>query len=261
MPLFKRYIGIDYAGAKTPTSSLSGLRVYLADRHQQPREIEPIPKDKKKYWTRRKLAEWLSNELSCEIATIVGIDHAFSFPHAYFKRHHLTRHWHLFLEDFQQYWPTHEDKTSVKLVRDGVCGNGAKRKGDATWLRLTEQWTATAKSVFQFDVQGQVATSTHAGLPWLFYLRKECYPRIHFWPFDGWEIPKGSSVVAEVYPSLWMKRVPRGNRNADQQAAYAVAAWLRRADLDGSLQRFFSPPLKTKERTLAEIEGWILGVI
>jgi hypothetical protein len=28
--MFERYIGIDYSGAATPTSSLKGLRVYLA---------------------------------------------------------------------------------------------------------------------------------------------------------------------------------------------------------------------------------------
>lgn len=30
MAAFQRYIGIDYSGAKTPTSSLKGLRVYVA---------------------------------------------------------------------------------------------------------------------------------------------------------------------------------------------------------------------------------------
>jgi hypothetical protein len=133
--------------------------------------------------------------------------------------------------------------------------------GDSSWLRLTEQWTATAKSVFLFDVQGSVAKSTHTGIPWLGYLRRECKRQIHFWPFDGWDIPQGSSVVAEVYPSLWMRRFPNLDRNSDCQAAYAAAAWLRRADLKGSLSQFLSPPLEPKERELATIEGWILGVV
>jgi hypothetical protein len=100
---------------------------------------------------------------------------------------------------FQQHWPTDNPATYVDFVREGVCGLGAKRMGDAQWLRLTEEWTATAKSVFRFDVQGSVAKSTHAGLPWLKYLRKECSRRIHFWPFDGWQIPDRASVVVEVY--------------------------------------------------------------
>ncbi len=35
---------------------------------------------------------------------------------------------------------------------------------------------------------------------------------------------------------------------------------MRRADLDGSLAEFFDPPLEPGERSLAQIEGWILGV-
>ncbi len=33
MPAFERYIGIDYSGAETPTSSLPGLRVYQGNAH------------------------------------------------------------------------------------------------------------------------------------------------------------------------------------------------------------------------------------
>ena len=36
MAQFQRYIGIDYSGAETPTSSLSGLRVYDAGNERQP---------------------------------------------------------------------------------------------------------------------------------------------------------------------------------------------------------------------------------
>ena len=41
MPQFERYIGIDYAGAETPISSLPGLQVYAADRTQPPEEVLP----------------------------------------------------------------------------------------------------------------------------------------------------------------------------------------------------------------------------
>lgn len=46
-------------------------------------------------------------------------------------------------------------------------------------------------------MQGQVATSTHAGLPWLLWLRMmfEAKSRIHFWPFDGFDVPEGKSVI------------------------------------------------------------------
>lgn len=259
MPQFERYIGVDYSGAETPTSSLKELRVYAADWLMPPKEVLPPPSPRK-YWTRQGLAEWLVSQLSGEKPVIVGIDHAFSFPLRYFERHRLQPDWPKFLDDFHRHWPTDEANTYVCFVRDGQHGQGAKRQGDASWFRLTEQWTATARSVFQFDVQGQVAASTHAGLPWLRYIRQHCRERVHFWPFDGWDIPAGRSVLTEVYPSLWMRRFPSEERTGDQHAAYSVAAWLRRTDGDGSLTRYFNLPLKPHERTLAQVEGWILGV-
>jgi hypothetical protein len=258
--LFERYVGLDYSGAQTCESSLSGLRVYVAVSANPPKEVKP-PSSPRKYWTRSGVAKWLFAELSKDIPTIVGIDHGFSFPIAYFEKYSVPRNWPKFLNDFQRHWPTDDVSTCVDSVRVGDCGLGKNRMGDAKWLRLTEKWTATAKSVFLFDVQGSVAKSTHTGLPWLRYLRNECDRRIHFWPFDGWKVPEHSSVVAEVYPSLWMRRFPTENRDGDMQAAYAVAAWLQRADANGSLPQFFCPPLNAAEREVAAIEGWILGVV
>ena len=46
----------------------------------------------------------------------------------------------------------------------------------------------------------------------------------------------------------------------DQHDAFSIAAWLSRADRDGSLAAFLKPDLSPPERTLAQVEGWILGV-
>ena len=259
MPRFERYIGIDYSGAGTPLTRSKTLRVYAAERGSEPLEVSP-PVGAGRYWSRRGIAEWLARELAKDTPALVGIDHGFSFPMEYFQRHGLPLDWPEFLEDFHKHWPTDGDETCVADVRQGLAGNGGKRDGDSRWLRLTERWTASAKSVFQFDVQGQVATSTHAGLPWLRFLRNRCGARIHFWPFDEWDVLAGRSVLAEVYPSLWMRRCERAGRDLDQQAAYATATWLQLADHNASLEFFLNPPLDHAERQTAAVEGWILGV-
>jgi hypothetical protein len=256
-PAFERYVGIDYSGAETPTSSLKGLRVYVTDRLNAPQEVEPLPSPRK-YWTRRGIAEWLVQKLSEESPTLVGIDHGFSFPLKYFEQHGLPLDWPSFLDDFQSHWPTDED-IYVDFVRDGSSGNGAARSGDPRWRRITEI-RVRAKSVFHFDVQGSVAKSTHAGIPWLRYIRQHGEGHVHFWPFDGWSVPPNHSVVAEVYPSLWSRTFPSTGRTADQQDAFATAEWLRRADCNGTLESFLHPELQPHERKIAEIEGWILGV-
>jgi hypothetical protein len=258
-PAFARYIGIDYSGAETPTSSLKGLRVYLAIGADSPVEVLPPP-SLKKYWTRRGIAEWLEKLLAEDTPTLVGIDHAFSFPLRYFEVHGLRPDWPAFLEDFQRHWPTDEDHVYVDFVRDGAAGDGAARKGNSRWRRLTEERTRRAKSVFHFDVQGQVAKSTHAGLPWLLYLRRRIGAQTHFWPYDGWKIPLGKSALVEVYPALWSHEFPREDRNGDQHDAYSVTAWLSRADRDSRLIYALAPILTPPEKTVAQIEGWILGV-
>lgn len=257
-PAFERYIGIDYSGAETPTSSLKGLRVYCANRAAEPVEVLPPP-GPKKYWPRRGIAEWLLERLAEKIPSLVGIDHSFSFPLRYFEVHHLLPDWPGFLDDFQQHWPTDGDHVYVDFVRDGVVGNGAERMGNPRWRRVAEE-RAGAKSVFHFDVQGQVAKSTHAGLPWLRFLRQQLAGRVHFWPFDGWEIPPGRSAIVEAYPSLYRHSFPPEGRTPDQHDAYVIAAWLRQADLAGQLARILNPTLTSSERAAADVEGWILGV-
>ena len=41
MPAFVRTIGIDYSGAETPTASLKGLRIYMAEGDASPAEVSP----------------------------------------------------------------------------------------------------------------------------------------------------------------------------------------------------------------------------
>jgi len=259
MSLFSQYIGIDYSGAQTPRSSLKGLRVYRAAGGAEPAEVLP-PAGPRKHWTRRGIAEWLAETLAGDGATIVGVDHGFSFPLQYFDAHRLAHDWPAFLDDFQRHWPTDGDDVSVEIVRRERFGKGSARKGESNWKRLTERRAGAAKSVFHFDVQGSVAKSTHAGLPWLRSLRAAVGDRIQFWPFDGWDVQPGRSIIAEVYPRLWSKQYAAGDRTSDQHDAYAVAAWLQEADRTGKLGRCFQPQLTAAERATAAIEGWILGV-
>ncbi|MFZ4686244.1 MAG: hypothetical protein ACOYMK_11550, partial [Hyphomonadaceae bacterium] len=254
MPVFARTIGIDYSGAQTPTMSLKGLRVYTTEGNATPVEVPPPP-SAKKYWTRRGIAEWLIERLAEDVPTLVGIDHGFSFPLRYFEAHRLFPDWPRFLDDFQRHWPTDEDHVYVDFVRDGSAGNGLKRWGNSRWRRLTEERAGSTKSVFHFDVQGQVAKSTHAGIPWLRFIRQRLGERVHFWPFDGWEIPTGRSAMAEVYPVLWSRGFANEGRTGDQRDAFSIAAWLSRADRNHSLAAFLTPRLNPAERAVARRSG------
>lgn len=259
MTLFRNYIGIDYSGAQTPTASLKGLRIYAAQGDQKPKEMMPPPSPRR-YWTRREVADWLCEYLKKSNSVIVGIDHGFSFPVEYFKQHHLSGNWDEFLDDFCVHWPTDQDHTYVDFVLSGMDGNGAARMGNPRWRRLTEKRTRTATSVFRYHGQGSVGKSTHAGLPWLRYIRQKLGDRVHFWPFDGWHPTDGTHVIAEVYPALWKHIYPIDNRTPDQQDAFAVCSWLQETDQKNDLKRWFNPSLSKDDHRVASIEGWILGV-
>jgi hypothetical protein len=274
--VFDLYIGIDYSGAQTPTSRLNGLQVYAARPGELPEQIKTpaiavsLAQGQKnrqslpRYWTRSEIALWLIGLAKEGTRFIAGIDHGFSFPASYFKRYGLTS-WPQFLDDFIRHWPTDRDHMYVDFVRDGVVEEDGgpppnSRIGSAKELRLCERWTSSAKSVFQFDVQGSVAKSTHAGIPWLKRIRDEAGDRVHFWPFDGWQPPEGKAVIAEVYPSIFRNRYEKKGRTPDEQDAYAVSGWLAESAARGSLDRYFNLPLTIEERRIAEREGWILGV-
>ena len=255
MKLFRRYIGIDYSGARTPTCRLKALQVYMASSGTEPEKIT-TPAGHGWNWTRKEIANWCVAELAAGEPIIIGIDHGFSFPVSYMQRYGL-RTWDAFLRDFHIHWPTDEDDTYIDFIR---ANN--PRTGNAKDLRICEKWTATAKSVFLFDVQGAVAKASHAGIPWLQYIRDKPHlkGRLHFWPFDGFEIPPKKSVIVEVYPSLFRRRHPRDSRTVDEHDAWSIAMWLMAMDQRGVLADYFNPPLLLPERRTAKIEGWILGV-
>ncbi len=67
-------------------------------------------------------------------------------------------------------------------------------------------------------------------------------------------------AIAEVYSALWSRSFAMEGRTGDQHDAFSIAAWLSRADRDGSLGTFLNPQLTPSEREVATVEGWILGM-
>ena len=247
---FERYIGVRYSGRREPGERIKLIKAFAAREDHEPYQ-EVNPADGEGRWSRRELAEWLLAELDQEVPTVVGIDHAFSFPQSYMDRNNL-KSWDEFLDDFEGHWPTDRFR-----VRDLLPGN--QRTGDPDEHRLTGRWTAFPRSVFEFDIQDSPAKSAHAGLPWLAYLRRSG-DHVHFWPFDGFDVPKGHSVVAEVRPARFRHRYPKEGLGKEEHDAFAICAWLQERDRYGLLRPYFTPPLSEHEQERALLEGWILGV-
>jgi hypothetical protein len=253
--LFKTYIGIDYSGAQTAVSRNKGLRVFKATLDSDPIRVKS-PAGKKLNWTRKEIAHWCLDLLNGNDPAILGIDHGFSFPMNYMERYQITT-WDQFLEDFQQHWPTDQDNITTESLR-----RGNQRTGNHTELRLTEKWASSAQSVFKLDGAGTVGKSTHCGIPWLRFIRRNADPANmpHFWPFDGFDIPPNKSVIVEIFPSILRKRYPRQYKTTDEHDAMCVSQWLKDMDTRGHLNTYVNPPLTDQEREIARLEGWILGI-
>ena len=266
-PMFQRYIGIDYSGEGLPTRSYAGLAVCTVDadgNHDFPRSQRGGPE----HWSREKIAKWLLDRLKeQDTPTFVGIDHAFSFSLNYLRLHPhlLAGDWDDFLDDFAKYWPTDRRGVTVRsqyikqLMRMMGIEEGQYRFGLPNWFRLTDP--KEAKSTFDFLVKdGEVATSTHAGLPWLRCIRHKLdKEKVHFWPFDGWEICEGRSVIVEVYPRIWKGGAVSKGSTPHRKDAYVIARWMREADKGDRLREFFRPKLTEEECNRARKEGWIFG--
>lgn len=251
MPDFQRYIGVRYSGRKSPNEPIRWLRVFAAEEDHVPFQ-ERNDRSEEGRWSRQDLAEWLLEQITGDQSVVVGLEHAFSFPQSYMDRHGLTS-WTEFIEDFEAHWPTQQAS-----VRDLLPGND--RLGNPDERRLTGRWAGTARGgVFRYELQDGLAKSTHAGIPWLDYLRR-AGDRAHFWPFDGFEPPPGRPVVAEVRPDHLLQRYPKEGLAKEEHEAYAICAWLQERDRLDLLRPYFTPPLSAKEKQQAAIEGWILGV-
>ncbi|WP_428911563.1 hypothetical protein [Niallia sp. Krafla_26] len=259
---FDVFIGIDYSGRGEPFQRTSGIQVVEMNQNGQFKRVSPDEKGRTFSWSRREVFVYLQKRISePNQRMIIGIDHSFSFPFSYFKDNQL-QNWEEFLAHFQHLWNTKE-----QTVR--ACKERVDDYRNHTELRLTETYTASAKSAWNFEQKtGTVAYSTHAGLPWIYELRKSCEELLHVWPYDGWNPSSAESVLAEVYPALFYKRFQQFDREfpfdwpRDAQDAYVIAAWLRERDRNGTLTQYFEVNTLTKEeKQLAlQYEGWILGV-
>lgn len=244
--LYDRYIGIDYSGRDKPTKGNRLIQVFEANAAADAAVVRPVAA---RNWSRAAAAAWLIEQLKGSPPLIVGIDHAFAFPKEH-MRDGAT--WPDFLASFRGVWRTDERPVTKAAITQAYpdCGK---------LLRLTEQWSSSAKSVFDCNGPG-VACSTFAGLPWLLRIREEHGDRVFFWPFDGWDPPADRHVIVEVYPSLFRNRYRDSGLQGDELDAYAVARWLKDMDGRGFLARYFDPPLTAEQKEMARMEGWILGV-
>lgn len=256
MPLFDNYIGIDYSGAGGPRARNRNLAVAAAENNQG---ASIVPRA----WSREAVYLYVRDALrTSNQRLVIGIDHGFSYPGARLQELNIDT-WDVFLTWFRRNW-----RTNIHTVEQ--CKKRLPYYS-STVKRLVElEFTPSAKSVVDLDrkesLQGVVSYSTHAGLSWIYRLRRlqrAKQIKVHFWPFDGVIIPDDHHVILEAYPSLYRRRVALDAAlNEHERDAFAIAAWMRDRDQDNTLHHYLSLlTLTPEELQLSRLEGWILGCL
>jgi len=279
MPLFEKYIGIDYSGADKPRSKIKGLAVVQGSIHSPASLVYPSTgssltsstssSDKDHLWSREEVYLWLRDQLlSSQERMIIGIDHGLSYPLSVLQQLELDQ-WDDFLKWSYQTWQT--TRLTMKQSKEQAHYTNSIAK------RLVErEFVPSTKSVVDLDrvsgMQGAVSYSTHTGLAWIYRLRywqKRHGMNIHFWPFDGKIIPKQHHVIVEAYPSLYKRRMitePHlsniSTYSEHERDAYYIAAWMQERDQEETLAPYLSlPTLSRAEYQLSLLEGWVLGCL
>lgn len=274
--LFDKYIGIDYSGAGEPYKANKGIAVAIAERDKLNAAILMnsnsartifdklrLPLSNEASWSRKDIYLYLRNEFATsKQRIIVGIDHGFSYPEAVMQSLNLQT-WDEFLKWFNTNWKTAKHSVEFCKQRMPYISSTARRL-------VEREFVTTAKGVLDLDRaqgrQGAVSYSTHAGLAWIYRLRrlqKRSLLNIHFWPYDGPVVDDNAHVIFEGYPALYKKRVSAPEElNEHERDAFYIASWLRDRDHVNTLQQYLMlSTLCHKELKLTKLEGWVLGCL
>lgn len=264
MSRFDRFVGIDYSGAQFPSTPLGNLRIFDTWVCGEPSEIRSRQPGRTNL-SRNEVRLWLEQALGSGESVLVGIDHAFCLPAERLATAGLGS-WSSVLDHFVEVVRTHE--RTVQAARASADSEAllaeAEPEDTRGVFRLTEKRVSGAKSVFDYIGPG-VAFSTMAGIAQLAFMRRrfrELEAPVHFWPFDGFELPASGSVIVEIYPAIFSRQFGKEpGLNPDQHDARSAALWLREICCDGRLDVYLRPPLTVEQKKLAILEGWILGVM
>jgi len=160
-----------------PTASPVCRERYPAERGVTPVEVAPPPSPRK-YWTRCGIANWLMEKLTEDAPTLVGIDHAFSFPLRHFRSVNgiaVEKKWSSLTPDENHDWINQGEKSfsayvpmgskstkeaalfveysnGVKTQRDAWCYNYSQMKLGNNCCRMVELYNSCVRKYSNLPV-------------------------------------------------------------------------------------------------------------
>ena len=213
MPVFERFVAIDWSGARGPR--YRGIAVAECARGRAaPRLVAPPDG---RLWTRTLVADWILEGLARGPA-LIGFDMAFSLAFAKAGRH-LGAAASAF-----DLWRAVDDASAAQP--DFLGGGYVDRHGDDFWVRgarppayvearretelaCAGEGLGRPQSPYQLIGAKQVGRGALAGMRVLHHLRARAPGRIAVWPMEP---PlSGRTVCVEIYPRLFLRLAGHGN--------------------------------------------------
>ncbi len=277
MPLFKRYVAVDWSARQTRKSGKDSIWIAVCDSQGTPNLENPNTRQKA-----MDSIEKLLNEATAKGHRLLcGFDFSFGYPKGTAQT--LTGH-----DGWEAVWGR-----IAELIRDcsnnknnrfdaaaelNACfqgdgpfwGNGLKRdvlglprkKPLVGWagnlpprFRYAEGEVPRAQEVWKLNGAGSVGGQALTGIARLQGLRHRDDVRV--WPFETLGEEGQYHVLAEIYPSL-IDPCP-GNAVLDARQVAAVALTLRELDRSEQLRQYLDAPNGMPARVCRE-EGAILGM-
>jgi len=285
MPLFQRYVMVDWSAASRPTRGKDSIWIGAA----RPGQTTTVENIATRFEARARLHRLAADALGAGERLLIGVDFPFGYPagvarHVTGQPNALTL-WRWIAARLRDapdnannrfevagainrlypgtgpFWgrPAAWDHPDIPVTE-----KARSRAGHPPERRLADLTAKGAKTVWQLAYAGAVGSQVLTGLPALLALRDdpELAPHMAIWPFEtGLAAPRRPITLAEIYPSLLPPDPGEAVKDAGQ--VRAVADWLAGLDRDDALAPLFAGPAgasAAERRAIVTEEAWILGL-
>ena len=285
MPLFDRYLIVDWSAANTPKRGKDSIWIGLCGSDIETR-IENIP-------TRAAATLFAASQIEQALEKgkrlIAGFDFGFGYPSGAFRSVDDNDSWETMWRMISEGIEDDEQNRSNRFeyasglnteifadVEGPFWGHPHQHAGRYSDLgpkrphydkvrekRIVETVVPSAQPLWKLAYTGSVGSQTLLGIARLQTLRLQFSDHIAVWPFETSFANDLSKPVtlAEVYPSIIPVEVYPGEVK-DAAQVRTVAEWFRAFDADDELEILFSAPesLSDEQRQIVvQTEGWIVG--
>ena len=288
MPLFDRYLIVDWSAADRPVTGSHSIWFALYDGTTQT-ALENIST---RVEAMGRIREIIRESVNQGKRLIAGFDFAFGYPFGAAERIGGKGSWEALWASLSERIDDSPDNKSNAFEVAGrineesfgpsagpFWGHPFQHSGrydgltlkktrramkDVPEFRRVERIAKGAKSVWQLAFSGAVGKQTMLGMAYLERLRRDpaIADYVAVWPFETHFVDdlKKPVVIAEIYPSLFP--IEKGlHEHKDAAQVITVAERFAHLDAEGEFGAFLdAPEMIAEERAIVENEeGWIVG--